>query len=160
MKSYSFFTIILLCIAILIVDIFAFYWLQTITQFIISDILRDIIYILFWTFTLGLITAILIIKLRLDNINPTKKQLLISSFYGLAISSFIPKLIFVIIISILHFTNYLLSETASFIFVPLVGLFSGFLPFFVILYGIFKSLYHFKIHTHKLHFNNLKPISV
>ena len=107
MKSYSFFTIILLCIVILIVDIFAFYWLQTITQFIISDILRDIIYILFWTFTLGLITAILIIKLRLDNINPTKKQLLISSFYGLAISSFIPKLIFVIIISILHFTNYL-----------------------------------------------------
>ena len=67
MKSYSFFTIILLCIVILIVDIFAFYWLQTITQFIISDILRDIIYILFWTFTLGLITAILIIKLRLDN---------------------------------------------------------------------------------------------
>ena len=155
MKSYSFFTIILLCIVILIVDIFAFYWLQTITQFIISDILRDIIYILFWTFTLGLITAILIIKLRLDNINPTKKQLLISSFYGLAISSFIPKLIFVIIISILHFTNYLLSETASLIFVPLVGLFSGFLPFFVILYGIFKSLYHFKIHTHKLHFNKL-----
>jgi predicted MPP superfamily phosphohydrolase len=157
MKSYSFFTIILLCIAVLFVDIFAFYWLQSITQLIISDVFRTPIYILFWTFTLGLITSILLLKLRLDSIDPRRKQVLISSFYGLAISSFIPKLIFVISITILYFTNTIFSETASLIFVPIVGLLSGFLPFFVILYGVFKSLYHFKIYSKTLHFTNLPP---
>jgi predicted MPP superfamily phosphohydrolase len=155
MKSYSFFTIIILCIAILILDVFAFYWLQSITQFIVSDGFKITITILFWSFTVGLISAILLLKSRLENINPVRKQLLITSFYGLIISSFIPKLIFVIIITVGYFTNFLLSETASLIFVPLVGLLSGFLPFFIILYGIFKSLYHFKIHSHTLYFNNL-----
>ncbi|WP_299667882.1 metallophosphoesterase [uncultured Polaribacter sp.] len=155
MKSYSFFTIILLCIAILIVDILAFYWLQSITQLIISNFFRISIYVLFWTFTLGLITSILVLKIRLDAIDPKRKQLLISSFYGLTISSFFPKLIFVIIITILYYSNYLFSETASIILVPFVGLLSGFLPFFIILYGVFKSLYHFKIHSHTLHFTNL-----
>jgi predicted MPP superfamily phosphohydrolase len=155
MKSYSFFTIILLCFVILIVDIFTFYWLKTITLFIVSDIFRTTIHILFWTFTIGLISAILILKSQLDGINPTRKQLLISSFYGLAISSFIPKLIFVLIITVGYFINFLLSKTASLIFVPLVGLLSGFPPFFIILYGIFKSLYHFKIHSHTLNFSNL-----
>jgi hypothetical protein len=129
MKSYSFLTIIILCIAILIVHIFAFYWLQSITQFIISDIIRVSLYNIFWTFPIGLITGILTLKSRLDSINPLIKQQLVSSVYGLTISSFIPKFIFVIIISILHFANYLISETALLIFVPLAGLLSGFLPF-------------------------------
>tara|TARA_R110000751_G_scaffold136381_1_gene239390 strand:- start:358 stop:1236 length:879 start_codon:yes stop_codon:yes gene_type:complete len=32
--------------------------------------------------------------------------------------------------------------------VPIIGLLSGFLPFFIIVYGIFKSVYRFKVHHH------------
>jgi predicted MPP superfamily phosphohydrolase len=155
MKSYSIFIIIILCVAVLFVDIIAFYWLQSITRLIVPDVLRMSIHVLFWTFTLGLITSILVLKLRLDDLNLMRKHSLISSFYGLTVSSFIPKLIFVVIITILYVTNHLFSETESLIVVPLAGLFSGFLPFFVIVYGIFKSLYHFKIHSHTLQFTNL-----
>lgn len=148
MKSLSLFTIILLCFAILIVDIMAYYWLQSITQLIDSIFLSVSIHVLFWVFTFGLITSILVLKVTLDDISPIRKHLLISRFYGLAILSFIPKLIFVIIISILYFTNFILSDSKSLIIVPIAGLFSGFLPFFVILYGILKAKYRFKIHHH------------
>lgn len=155
MKSYSLFAIVILCIAILLVDILAFYWLQSITQLVISDVLRKSIYILFWSFTLGLIISILVLKIRLETISPRRKHALIAAFYGLTVSSFIPKFIFVIFITIGYLTNYLFSATASLIYVPLIGLLSGFLPFFIILYGIFKSLYHFKIYAHTLRFTNL-----
>ena len=155
MRSFSLFAIILFCIAILFVDVVAFYWLRSITQRIESSLLKTSIHILFWLFTVGLIASIIVLKITLDSINPIKKQVLISRFYGLAILSFVPKLIFVIIISILYFANYLFSESESLIVVPLVGLLSGFLPFFIILYGIFKSLYRFKIHHHHLYFKNL-----
>jgi len=155
MRSFSIFTIVLLCIAILLIDILAFYWLQSITQFIDSSVLKTSIHILFWVFTIGLIISIIVLKVTLDDINPVRKHLLISKFYGLAISSFVPKLIFVIIISILYFTNYLFSESKSLLIVPIVGLISGFLPFFVILYGIFKAVYKFKVHHHVIKCNTL-----
>ncbi|WP_242158905.1 metallophosphoesterase [Aestuariivivens sediminis] len=155
MRSYSLFSIVLLCIAILLVDILSFYWLQDITRLLISSTLKHIIHILFWCFTLGLIVAIIVLKVRLDDINPRRKHVLVSSLYGLTVSSFIPKILFVIIISILFFGNFIISENESTVIVPLVGLFSGFLPFFVIVYAIFKSVYHFKIHSHSIHFNRL-----
>ncbi len=158
MKTYSLVTIIIGCLAILLVDIFAFYWLQSITEVIASTLIRTSILILFWTFTFGLITSIIILKIRLDAINPIRKYWLVSSFFGLTVSSFIPKLIFVIIITILYLTNAVLSETASLFVVPLAGLLSGFLPFFIIINGVFKSLYQFKIYSHALNFDNL-PIS-
>ncbi|WP_231567302.1 metallophosphoesterase [Lacinutrix sp. Hel_I_90] len=40
----------------------------------------------------------------------------------------------------------MISEKASLVIVPLVGLFSGFLPFFIILYGVFRTLYLFKVY--------------
>lgn len=150
MKSFSLFTIVLLCVAILLVDIIAFYWLQSITQLIDSVILKTITNTLFWVFTIGLVSAILVLKIKLNAIDPTRKQFLISWFYGLAILSFIPKLIFVLVISILYFTNFLFSESRSFIIVPIAGLFSGFLPFFVILYGIFKAKYRFKVYRNTI----------
>ncbi len=155
MRSFSLFTIILLCITVLLVDILAFYWLTSITQFIDSSLLKKSIHILFWVFTVGLITSIIVLKTTLDHINPVRKQLLIASFYGLTISSFIPKLIFVIVISILYFTNYMFSQNESLIMVPLIGLLSGLLPFLIILYGIFKAVYRFKIHHHTIDFKNL-----
>lgn len=155
MRSYSFSTIIFLCLSLLTVDILAFYWLQSITQLITSQIIINSINIAFWFFTIGLISSIILLKSRLDSIHPKRKQFLISSLYGLTVSSFIPKLIFVIIFSVLYFTNYMFSETESLIIVPLVGLFSGFLPFFVILYGIFRTLYRFKIHHIRIKFDEL-----
>jgi uncharacterized protein len=155
MRSFSFFTIILLCFAILFVDIIAFYWLQSITTLLTATLLKTAIHFLFWIFTVGLIMAILILKLTLDNINPRRKQLLISSLYGLTVSSFIPKIIFVIIISILFFTRIIVPENVSLIIIPIIGLFSGFLPFFVIIYAIFKAVYHFKIYHNNLHFKHL-----
>ena len=150
MRSFSLFTIGLLCIAILLIDIITFYWLHSITQHIDSVFLKTGIHILFWMFTVGLIVSILTLKVTLDAISPNRKQVLISKFYGLAVSSFVPKLIFVIVISILYFTNYLFSESESHIIVPIVGLLSGFLPFFVILYGIFKAIYRFKVYHHSI----------
>ncbi len=155
MRSFSLFTILLLCLAILLVDIITFYWLQSITTLISSPFLKTIIHVLFWIFTIGLIAAIIVLKTTLDDINPRRKQLLISSLYGLTVSSFIPKIIFVIIISLLFFTKTLIPEKASLLIVPIVGLFSGFLPFFIIVYAIFKAVYHFKIHHHKISVNNL-----
>ena len=146
MRSYSFFTIVLLCLAILLVDILAFYWLRSITQPIIQPYIKNGIYIAFWIFTIGLISSILILKSRLDDIDSRRKQLLVSSLFGLTISSFIPKILFVIVISLLYFTNYVFSEKTSLIIIPIFGLFSGFLPFFVIVYAIFRSLYRFKVH--------------
>ncbi|MGI9530632.1 metallophosphoesterase [Lutimonas sp.] len=108
--------------------------------------LRLAIHISFWFFTIGLITAIAILKVRLDRIHPQRKHLLITSLYGLTVSSFIPKIIFIIIISILYFSHHVLSEKESLIIIPFVGLLGGFLPFFVIIYAIFKALYRFKVH--------------
>ncbi|KGL62486.1 metallophosphoesterase [Polaribacter sp. Hel1_85] len=155
MKSYSLFTILLLCLAILIVDILAFYWLQSITELITSKGLKTLINIIFWVFTVGLISLIITLKITLDDINPKRKHILVSSLYGLTISSFVPKIIFVIVISILFFSNYVFTEKASLIVVPLIGLFSGFLPFFVIMYGVFISLYRFKIHHITIKHQNL-----
>ncbi len=155
MRRYSFFTIVLLCLALLFVDILAFYWLKSITQLITPIGLKTAINIAFWFFTIGLILAILILKVSLDAINPRRRNLLVSSLYGLAVSSFIPKLIFVIIISILYFTNYVFSENESFLIIPFIGLVSGFLPFFVILYGIFLGLYRFKVDHIKIKLDTL-----
>ena len=145
MRSFSLFTIFMLCLAILIVDVLAFYWLLAITKPIEPQIIKTVIYVVFWTFTIGLVASILILKTRLDKFHRKHKQLLISSLYGLTVSSFVPKIIFVVVISILYYTNYVFGQKESVYIVPIVGLLSGFLPFFVILFGIFKSLYRFKL---------------
>lgn len=155
MRSYSLFTILLLCLGLLLVDIMAFYWLQSITLLLATVFYKKLINIVFWVFTIGLIIAILILKIKLDDINPQRKHKLISSLYGLTISSFIPKILFVIIISILFFSNFIFSEKESILIIPLVGLLSGLLPFLIIIYGIFKSVYHFKIHRHMISFEHL-----
>ncbi|TWO32908.1 metallophosphoesterase [Seonamhaeicola sediminis] len=154
MRSYSIFTILLLCLVILGVDILAFYWLQSITK-LLPSFFEVLIHILFWFFTLGLISAILTLKVTLDDIPPKRKHVLISSLYGLTVASFIPKIIFVVVISILFFTNYVFSEQASVLIIPLIGLLSGVIPFFAVLYAIFKAVHRFKIHHHKIRFNKL-----
>lgn len=146
MKSYSLFTILLLCLAILIVDILAFYWLQSITQIIASDGLKSVINIVFWIFTIGLIASIITLKITLEDIDPKRKHKLVSALSGLTISSFIPKIIFVVLFSLMYFSNQFFSETESIIVVPLFGLLSGFLPFCVLMYGFFKAVYKFKVH--------------
>jgi len=146
MRSFSNLSVFLLCLAILVIDVLAFYWLQSITQLINLPNLRLSIHIAFWFFTIGLITSIGILKVRLDNIHPQRKHLLITSLYGLTVSSFIPKIIFIIIISFLYFSNHMLSERESLIVIPIIGLLAGFLPFFIIIYAIFKALYRFKVH--------------
>lgn len=155
MRSYSFFTIILLCLAILLVDVLSFYWLQSIIQLLQSVFLQNLINIVFWVFSIGLIASIILLKIRLVRMHPYRKQLLITSFYGLTVSSFVPKLIFVIVISILYFTNFVFSDEESLVAIPIIGLFSGFLPFFVILYSVFRSLYRFKVHRIKINFDEL-----
>ncbi len=167
MKKVSLFEIILLCLAILLIDILAFYWLQSITQLLESDVLRIIINVLFWVFTVGLISSVLILKTTLNKISPIRKQLIISRFYGLGILSFAPKLIFVIVFTILNFTSFIFPESIALLLIPIVGLLSGFLPFFLILYGIFKAIYRFKVHRHAISsellpksFNGLKIVQL
>ena len=146
MRSYSIYTIFLLCLAILLVDMMAFYWLQAITQPIEPQIIKTILYIAFWLFTIGLLISILVLKTRLDKFKRKRRQFLITSLYGLTVSSFIPKIIFVVIISILFYTNYVFGKQESIYVIPIIGLLSGFLPFFVIMYGIFRTLYRFKLY--------------
>lgn len=155
MRSYSLFAIFLLCLLIVLVDALSFYWLQSITEPITSSAIKTTIYILFWTFTIGLVSAILILKTRIETVPVTKRQSLISSLYGLTISSFVPKIIFVVFISILYFSNYIFSETDSLLIVPAVGLIAGFLPFFVIVYAISKAVYRFKLYRATIHHKDL-----
>jgi predicted MPP superfamily phosphohydrolase len=159
MRAISNSNVVVLCLTILVIDILAFYWLQSITRLIGQDWIVYLINGLFWFFTIGLVSAIVILKLRLERIHPQRKHLLITFLYGLTVSSFIPKVIFVIIISVLYFTNYVFSEKESLLVIPLVGLFSGFLPFFVIMHAIFRALYRFKVHHSRIR-TNLLPKSV
>lgn len=167
MRSYSLLAIILICLGILIVDILAFYWLLSVTRPITSVLLKTSIYAAFWIFTIGLVASILFLKIKLDLVAPQRQQLLISGLYGLTVSSFIPKFIFVVVISVLYFSNFLFSEGESLIIVPLIGVFSGFLPFFVILYAVFGAVYNFKVHQIKIkcedlpgHFNGLRIVHI
>ncbi|RED49376.1 metallophosphoesterase [Seonamhaeicola aphaedonensis] len=157
MRSYSIFAILLLCLLILGVDILAFYWLQSITK-LLPSFFKVLIHILFWVFALGLVSAILILKVTLDDISPIRKHVFISSLYGLTVASFIPKIIFVVVISILFFTNYVFSEQTSVFVIPLIGLLSGVVPFLAVLYAIFKAVHRFKIHHHKIRFNTLPKV--
>lgn len=156
MRAVSNKEVLLLCAAILIIDLLAFYWLQSITELIGLDWMVYLIHGLFWFFTVGLVSSIIILKLRLDRIHPQRKHLLITSLYGLTVSSFIPKVIFVIIISVLFFTNYAFSQQESLLVIPIVGLFSGFLPFFAIMHAIFRALYRFKVHHSKIKSSQLR----
>lgn len=167
MRSYSLFSIFLLCIAIVLVDALTFYWLQSITQLLVSSTVEIIIDILFWTFTLGLVSTILALKIKMKTISIMRRQAWISSLYGLTISSIIPKIIFIVIVSILYFSDHIFFETQSLFLVPVVGLIAGFLPFFVIMYAIFKGVYNFKVQRlsiqHKdLHqnFDDLKIVHI
>jgi predicted MPP superfamily phosphohydrolase len=155
MRRYSLFTIVLLCLAIVLVDSLSYYWLQSITSLHLSQDLKIVIDLLFWFFTIGLVGAILILKLRLDSISATRRQRLVSSLYGLTVASFAPKLIFVIVISVLTVINYVFSEEASQIIIPVIGLLSGFIPFFMIVFAIFVSLYRFRLNRVNLIFENL-----
>ena len=155
MKSYPFYVILLLCLLILIVDFVAFYWLLSITQLIPFEFIKIIIYILFWLFTIGLISSILFLKSSVNSFNPHRKQLFISWLYGLVISSLIPKFFFIIFISIINFTNTFFSDVVSLVAVSLLGLFAGFLPFFIIVYSIFRALYRFKTHSVTVKFKTL-----
>lgn len=155
MRSYSLFAIILLCLCILLIDTLSFYWLQSIVVLLESSLFESVINFAFWIFSIGLVTAILVLKIKMDSITLRRKQLLVSSLYGLTVSSFIPKIIFVIGISVLYFSNYILTEEDSLLLVPLFGLLSGFLPFFVIVYAVFKAVYRFKIHKVQIQFKTL-----
>src|SRR5690625_3727627 len=145
MRSYSFFAILLLCIAIVSIDAVTFYWLQSIIKWIPSATTQLFINILYWICTIGLYTESYVFKIIIGKVPVTRRQPIISSLYGLTISSFIPKIIFVIIVSILYFSNYIFSDTESIWIVPTIGLIAGFLPFFVIAYAIFKAVYKFKV---------------
>lgn len=160
MRAYNFFVIVLLCIFILLIDAAAYYWLQSILELIHLPLFVTLVKILFWVFTFGLIASILTLKLSLSYLDPTRRQRLISSMYGLTVSSFIPKIIFVVVISILYYSNHMLSETESLIWIPIVGLVAGFLPFFVIVYATLRGLYRFKVYKITLKNEALKDLRV
>ena len=156
MRSYPLYIIILLCLLILIVDVVAFYWLLSITQLIPFSFLKIFIYIFFWLFTIGLISSIIFLKINVNAFNPHRKQLFTSWLYGLVISSLIPKFIFVIFSTIINLTNTFFSDVVSLIVLAFLGLFTGFLPFFIIVYSIFRALYRFKTHKVTIRFKELK----
>ena len=158
MRSFSLFKIMLLCLAILIVDSVVFYWLKFIVNSFDLSYLKTVIYIVYWSFTVGLITSIILLKVRLGTMHPKVKQLLVSYLYGLVVSSFIPKLIFVIAISGIVFTSFVLSKGVALLVILLIGIIFGFLPFIAIIYGIFRALYQFKIRQLKIGFEDL-PIN-
>lgn len=155
MRQFSLFSIVLLCLAIFLVDLYAYYWLQSITDLLGDSTLKTAINFAFWFFTIGLVSAILILKIRLDNISVLRKQRLISSLFGLTVSSFVPKIIFILIISIVYLTNTVTLQSDLIYIIPVTGLVSGFLPFFVIVYAIFWSLYRFKVYHVTMKFDSL-----
>ncbi|CDF78374.1 metallophosphoesterase [Formosa agariphila KMM 3901] len=155
MKSYPLSVIILLCLAILLVDAVSFYWLQSVLQWVTVDFYKHLINGLFVFFSIGLVTAILVLKVRLDHIDVKRKQVLISSLYGLTVSSFIPKFIFVVFITILSLTNKMFSVTESLWIIPVFGVVAGILPFLAIVYAVFKAVYYFKTYHITVHHDDL-----
>ena len=155
MKSYPLSVIILLCLAILMVDGITFYWLQSVLQWIDLSVYTYIINGLFVCFSIGLVTAIIVLKVRLDHIDVKRKQRLISSLYGLTVSSFVPKIIFVMCITILSVTNQMFTPIENLWFIPVLGLIAGILPFLVIVYAVFKAVYHFKTYHITVHHQDL-----
>lgn len=145
----------MLCVAIVFIDLLTFYWLQSITTLATSPLFSQVINVLFITFMIGLVIAILTLKIRMESISEKRRHVLVSSLYGLTVSSIVPKTIFVVIISILYFSNYVFSDDQSVYVVPLVGLLSGVLPFVVIFYAIVKSVYHFRMHKESIEFDQL-----
>lgn len=150
MKAVKKRSIVLLCAVLFAVDLLSFYWLGKVVTLLNQPMIKTGVDFLFWLFSLGLISSILILKWRLDSMHPQRKQLWISSLYGITISSFVPKLFFVVWISILYYTDRAFSLNQSMYFVSIAGVLSGVLPFVIIQYGIFKSLYRFKIHRVQL----------
>ncbi|MCB0654940.1 MAG: metallophosphoesterase [Saprospiraceae bacterium] len=157
MRRFSFPVILLLCMFLIVVDAFAFHALQSITRtaLVHHPLLITAINVLFWTFTFGLVASILILKIRFDKMHPRRRQLWVSSLYGLTVSSFAPKLLFAVILTILHAANFNLRPDLSFLLISIIGLLAGFLPFFVILFGIFRTVYRFKIYQVPLTIKNL-----
>lgn len=155
MRIMSLAAVIFLCLVILAVDALAFYWLQSITQWIESALIRQGINVLFWIFTAGLISAILLFKFRIEYLHPIRKQWMTSSLVGLTISSVVPKFIFVVIISIIYFSSAVITQQQASIWAALAGLFSGVLPFSVVVYGILRTLYRFKVSHTTIHFKHL-----
>lgn len=155
MKVYPFSYILMLCAAILFVDAVTFYWLQKIMVALPAPTLKHLINGLFVFFSLGLVSAIIILKLRLDYIDVRKRQKLISRLYGLTVSSFVPKIIFIVFITIISLTNSAFSSENSILVVPVLGLVAGFLPFFTIIYAIFKAVYNFKVYHVTVHHKDL-----
>ncbi|QDO93893.1 metallophosphoesterase [Formosa sediminum] len=147
MKTYSLSVIILLCFTILVVDAVSFYWLQAIIKHVPSQELRIAINVVFIGMSFSLILAIIILKLRLDHIDVKKKQRLISSLYGITVAAFVPKICFVLFVSLSSVTNSILSNTESVYIVPVLGIIAWAFPLSAILYAIFKAVYHFKIYT-------------
>jgi len=160
MRAYSLRIIVLLCVFIFLVDAAAYYWLRSLLELIPSSFFTTLIKILFWAFTIGLIVAIITLKLRLSYLDPARRQRLVSSMYGLTVSSFIPKIIFVVIISVLYYSNYIFAESESLIWIPIAGLVAGFLPFFVIVYATLKGLYRFKVYKITLKNKDLKGLRI
>ncbi|WP_066220936.1 metallophosphoesterase [Formosa haliotis] len=155
MKSYSLSVILLLCLAILLVDAVTFYWIQAILKYIPSPVFRTIINGVFIFFSLGLVTAIIVLKLRLDHIDVKRKQLLISSFYGITVASFVPKIIFVIFISIFTLSHTAFSKSDQLWLVAVLGVIAWLLPFLAIVYAVFKAVYNFKTYHVTVHHTDL-----
>ncbi|WP_435138708.1 metallophosphoesterase [Formosa sp. A9] len=158
MKIYPLSSIIMLCGAILIVDVLAFYWLKSVLQTVPSVGFRQFINGAFIFFSIALVTAILILKVRLDHIDIRRKQVLISRLYGLTVSSFIPKIIFVVFITIFSVTNSVFTTEKSVYVVPVLGVLAGVIPFIAILYAVFKAVYHFKVYRVTVHHKDLPEV--
>ena len=160
MRNYNLFVILLLCMFIFLVDAAAYYWLQSILELIPLPFFTTLIKILFWVFTVGLIVAILTLKISMSYLEPTWRHRLVTSMYGLTVSSFIPKIIFVLVISLLYYSNYVFAESESLVWIPIGGLAAGFLPFFVIVYATYIGRHRFKIYDISLKNEALKGIRI
>ncbi|PIE48662.1 MAG: phosphohydrolase [Flavobacteriales bacterium] len=146
MRSYSFASILLLCLVLLLVDALAFYWLYHLIQPLQAPKFKIFFYTVYWVFSFGLVISILILKIRLDSIHPGRKQMLTSSLYGLTVASFIPKIIFSIIFTLFFFTNNWFFDIKWVWLLPIIAVISGIFPFIVIVYAVLKAVYRFKIH--------------
>lgn len=155
MRSYSITSILLLCLLLLVVDSLAFYWLYQLVRPLDAPKFKLFFYTVYWVFSLGLIVAILVLKIRLDNIHPGRKQMLISSLYGLTVASFIPKIIFSVIFTLFFFTNNLFLDVKWVWLFPIIAVVAGLLPFLVIVYAVLKAVYRFKVHRDDVRIKNL-----
>lgn len=161
--------IFILSAVILAIDIYAFRGVKLLTANLSSNLTRQLIYLGYFLFTLGVILFIVYVVINNSSIATTKSYIMPFTAFGIAIFHIVPKIIFVLFLGVedLGFAaiwgykkitsepgeaNEIISRTT---FLTKIGLTLAAVQMGRIAYGVAKGRYDFKVENSIIEFDNL-----